>query len=430
MDLEALCKNASEAILDIAAQASDGFDRPDLDTEFVEPRNAVEATMAGYWQELLGVTKVGIHDNFFDLGGHSLIAVRLFRMIKKQYAVDFPISVLFEAPTIAQCASLVPDNGQETAETNADRDTAAMPAASKFVHLVTMHSGKDPTARPMFICAGMYGNVLNLRHLALALGQDRPVYGLQARGLYGDQEPHETFEEMARDYIAEMRMVQPEGPYLLAGYSGGGIAAYEIARQLQADGEEVAKLVMIDTPLPTQPMLSLRDRLTMKLQDLQRHKTAYLKKWLRDHIEVGKRKRRQREVVHEHGLTEQFNNERIEVAFRGALIRYQLQPYTGSVTLFRPKPIAFYRLSGGRGLLENRSIILTDNGWTPYLCDLSIVEVPGNHDNMVLQPNVSVLSAWMRETIGSKDRLPPKMENETKAGAKASSARPLMAESA
>ena len=83
----------------------------------------------------------------------------------------------------------------------------------------------------------MFGNVLNLRHLAHLLGTDRPFYGLQARGLYGDEEPHETFEEAAADYIAEMRTVQPHGPYLLGGFSGGGITAYEMARQLEADGE-------------------------------------------------------------------------------------------------------------------------------------------------------------------------------------------------
>ena len=90
---------------------------------------------------------------------------------------------------------------------------------------------------PFFLVAGMFGNVLNLRHLAQLVGSDRPFYGLQARGLYGDHQPHETFEEMARDYIAELRTVQPHGPYLLGGFSGGGITAYEMARQLAAEGE-------------------------------------------------------------------------------------------------------------------------------------------------------------------------------------------------
>ena len=100
-----------------------------------------------------------------------------------------------------------------------------------------MHQGEGGPRTPFFLVAGMFGNVLNLRHLAHLLGTDRPFYGLQARGLYGDEEPHRTFEEAAADYIAELRTVQPHGPYLLGGFSGGGITAYEMARQLEADGE-------------------------------------------------------------------------------------------------------------------------------------------------------------------------------------------------
>ena len=110
----------------------------------------------------------------------------------------------------------------------------------------------------------MFGNILNLRHLAVQIGQDRPVYGLQARGLYGDQSPHETFEEMARDYLAEVRQVQPHGPYFLAGFSGGGIVAYEMAQQLVVEGE-TAKVVLLDTPYPEEVDLSVADRVTMRL---------------------------------------------------------------------------------------------------------------------------------------------------------------------
>ena len=133
-----------------------------------------------------------------------------------------------------------------------------------------MDSGKDRARKPFFLCAGMFGNILNLRHLAVHIGADRPVYGLQARGIYGGQAPHETFEEMARDYLAEVRAVQPHGPYLLGGFSGGGLVAYEMAQQLRADGEETALLVMLDTPYPDVATLSVQDRVIMKLQDLNR----------------------------------------------------------------------------------------------------------------------------------------------------------------
>src|SRR5204862_7058623 len=106
---------------------------------------------------------------------------------------------------------------------------------------------------PFFLGAGMFGNVLNLRHLAHLIGQERRFFGLQARGLYGDHTPHETFEAMAADYIAELRSAQPKGPYLLGGFSGGGITAYEMARLLKSQGETIALLVLLDTPLPISP---------------------------------------------------------------------------------------------------------------------------------------------------------------------------------
>src|SRR5690554_5798698 len=162
-------------------------------------------------------------------------------MVRKAWAVDFPISVLFEAPTVAACAALIAER------TGATGEDAPRPAPGRFAHLVAMHEGEGGPKRPFFLVAGMFGNVLNLRHLAQLLGQDRPVWGLQARGLFGDAPPHRRLDEAARDYIAELRQVQPHGPYLLGGFSGGGITAWEMARQLQAEGEEVALLAMLDT---------------------------------------------------------------------------------------------------------------------------------------------------------------------------------------
>ncbi|UIY28991.1 thioesterase domain-containing protein [Neorhizobium galegae] len=241
---------------------------------------------------------------------------------------------------------------------------ASLPTTTaKPVHLVLMNPGRNAKATPLFICAGMFGNVLNLRHLAMTMGADRPVYGLQARGLYGDHEPHATFEEMAADYIAEIRTVQPSGPYLLAGYSGGGITAFEMARQLQDTGEEVSQVIMLDTPMPRQPGLGLRDRISMKLQDMRRHKMRFVGAYLRDRRAYQEQQRAKFELEHQGESPEYFNNVRIEMAFRRALLRYDVRAYSGKVTLFRPKPDIFYSLGGGRYLKQNRDVLLPDNGW-------------------------------------------------------------------
>ncbi len=373
------------------------FSRPDAGANFVAPRNDIEAKLAEFWTELLGIQKVGVNDDFFDLGGHSLIAVRLFRKVKSAFAVDIPISALIEAPTIAQCAELlaelVPSTSNDTTETATS--TVARP---QFRHIVQMHQCKTFGRTPFFICAGMFGNILNLRHLATQIGKDRTVYGLQARGIYGDEQPHETFEEMARDYLAEVRVVQPTGPYLLGGFSGGGLVAFEMARQLNLAGETVAQLIMLDTPYPEHSPLTAIDRALMKWQDLQRDGSAFLANWIRRRI-AWERARLHKDQNPAPLSNEQFHNAAIEAAFYRALGRFVGQPYAGSAINFRPVPEVAYRVTGGRLLDFNRSLVRADNGWSPIIAKLRMIQVPGTHDSMVLEPNVRVLAAIIREEL-------------------------------
>ncbi|MEX0279108.1 MAG: SDR family NAD(P)-dependent oxidoreductase, partial [Ruegeria sp.] len=190
LDLTGLIAQAGDSNSD-AGGSDQKFQRPELDSDFVAPENDIELRLAGFWQELLGVDQIGVEDSFFDLGGHSLIAVRLFAQIRKAYNVDFPISILFEAPTIRKCAELIAARGVPT-EGGSSEAAEAAPAAPerRFTHLVPMHSGEGGPKTPFFLVAGMFGNVLNLRHLAHLIGTDRPFYGLQARGLFGDEDPH------------------------------------------------------------------------------------------------------------------------------------------------------------------------------------------------------------------------------------------------
>ena len=248
----------------------------------------IERTLVGFWEDLLGVSQVGVEDSFFDLGGHSLIAVRLFVMIKKAYRVEFPISVLFEAPTIAKCAALIAE--RVGAEPSHGGDDASVEAAAKlpqrrFTHLVAMHDGEGGPKTPFFLVAGMFGNVLNLRHLAHLIGHRSAVLrAAGARALWRRGRRIAAFPRPQRDYIAELRQVQPHGPYLLGGFSGGGITAYEMARQLEAAGEEVALLVMLDTPLPMRPPLSRRDGALIKWQEIRDRGVGYFGDWARNRL--------------------------------------------------------------------------------------------------------------------------------------------------
>lgn len=412
LDLDGLVAQAGAATAQEASE-SQSFERPELDGDFVAPSTATEEALAAHWEKLLGVSPIGVEDSFFDLGGHSLIAVRLFAMIKKDWGAQFPISVLFEAPTIAKIAALIDERtGGRVATTEAGtqkRDEE--PRKQGFTHLVALNRSESKTA-PLFIVAGMFGNVLNLRHLAQQLGPDQPVYGMQARGLMGEDEPHMSVEEAAADYIAEIRQVQPHGPYRLSGFSGGGITAYEMAHQFEAMGETVDLLAMLDTPLPVRPALTRRDKALIKLAEFKRKGPAYFKEWALNRLQWELTKRQAQ------GDSGQgFNNHKIEMAFRHAVAKYELKPWDGHMLLFRPPLDRHWAVSGGRFVSAEREYVFDDNQWSPWVPDTRVIEVPGDHDSMVLDPNVAVLARYLSEEIARLGaHKPERTEPATKPG--------------
>lgn len=370
---------------------------PDADIELVEPADAIERTLAGFWQELLGVRRIGVRDNFFDLGGHSLIAVRLFARIKKTYRVEFPISLLFEAPTIERCAAAIRQALQADAHVEA---LAPVSPKARYTHMVAMHPGQGGSKTPFILVAGMFGNVLNLRHLAHLLGNERRFFGLQALGLNGTQKPHESFEEMASAYLAELREVQPSGPYLLGGFSGGGITAYEMALRLTEAGEEVALLAMLDTALPHSPELRPNERARIHWERMRSRGPAYVTEWARDRLRWEIAQFRNGRPGNENIVMPfELRSKEIGAAFRRALGRYELRAYPGVVTLFRPKLDVAHVLAPGRMTNAQREFLFHDNGWGAHAAGVDVHEVPGDHDSMVLEPNVRVLAAKLRKCI-------------------------------
>jgi thioesterase domain-containing protein/acyl carrier protein len=203
--------------------------------EYAPPATPVEQTLVPLWEQALGVSPVGLHDNFFELGGHSLLALRLFVRIEQELGVNLPLSVLLKDPTPAYLAQLI--------EGRAD------PVSWDCLVPIQPRGWR----RPFFGVHGVLGNVLFWRRLAQKLGNDQPFYGLQAPGLDGLSDPPASIPELARRYLAEIRHVQPHGPYALGGYSLGGEIAFEMAQQLVASGEEVALLVLFDTSNPQRP---------------------------------------------------------------------------------------------------------------------------------------------------------------------------------
>ncbi len=244
----------------------------------------------------------------------------------------------------------------------------------------------------------MFGNVLNLRHLAHLLGSDRPFYGLQARGLYGDEDPHRTIPDAARDYIAEMRQVQPHGPYMVGGFSGGGITAYEIAQQLTAAGEEVAAHRACWTRrCRCARRLSRRDRIMINWLNLKEQGVGYVTTWAKNRIAWEIRKRRGHADEAEEG--QQFHDATIEAAFLESVAAYQVAPWSGPISLFRPPQLGQWQVAPGRLVDKHRHYLYPDNDWTRYAPGIEIFEVPGDHDSMVLEPNVRVLAARIKRVL-------------------------------
>jgi acyl carrier protein len=184
--------------------------------------------LIGLWQRLLERTTVGPDDNFFDLGGDSLLAVALFAAIEEQASLKLPLTTIYDAPTPAALAAIL--NFKFT---------------PKFSPIINLRSGK--TFPPLFIVGGAGGNAMELALSARYVAGDRQVYGVQARGLDGVDHPHRRVEDMAEYCMASIRELQPRGPYLLAGLSFGGLVALATAHRPIASGEDVALLALLDT---------------------------------------------------------------------------------------------------------------------------------------------------------------------------------------
>ncbi len=195
------------------------------------PRDKVEAQLAELWEAAFKRRPIGIHQNFFELGGDSLLAAQLFAQIEKRFHLDLPLALLLEAPTISQLGRIISQG-------------RVAPTNSSLVPIQT--SGTKP---PLFCVHGHMGEVFYCRNLSRSLGPDQPLYGLRSQGLGGEL-PHETIDDMAAHYLEEVRKVQPQGPYQLSGFCLGGMVAFEMARLLNAQGEDVALLVLFNAPAP------------------------------------------------------------------------------------------------------------------------------------------------------------------------------------
>ncbi|MHC5675769.1 non-ribosomal peptide synthetase [Nostoc sp.] len=378
-----------------------------IDKAFIAPRTPTELTLAKIWVEVLNVERVGIDDNFFDLGGDSLLTVRLLKQINKQFEYELPLSSLFLNPTI------------ESLATSLSSETDSLP----WSPLVPI---QPAGSNPAFFCVHpIFGVVFPYYELANHLGKNQPFYGLQPIGLDGKTPPLTNIEDMATYYIEALRRVQPKGPYFLGGWSFGGWVAFEMAQQLQKSGEEVALLAVLDTLAPIPGNIpSLGNSFKFMLTTVARYIWPFFLDYLYLIIAIAKNRinsltsrfsnfnkiRRSLPknlfsnfILKEDATVKVISEEsklrllselairpmlRVFYANSQAVLNYVPQTYPKRINLFRTKV---------QSTIVNEDASM---GWDQLIVGgTEIHHIPGNHLTMLRKPHIQVLAAQLKACI-------------------------------
>jgi amino acid adenylation domain-containing protein len=215
--------------LDRHALRATPSERPDLGTAYREPRDDVERRILSIWESLLDVRPIGVADDFFELGGHSLLAASMLIQVEEATGVAVPMSDLVDGATVESVADVV-----RRGEPERPRST-----------VVVLQEG-EPGRAPLVWCHDLHGSAFRFQALARALGPDQTMVAFESPFLAAEPPPFRSIETLALAYASDLTRRFPEGPYLLGGYSFGGILAFEVAQQLLRDGHQVALLAIVD----------------------------------------------------------------------------------------------------------------------------------------------------------------------------------------
>jgi thioesterase domain-containing protein len=394
-------------------------DRADrvISREFASLQTPTEATLARLWGDVLGLKQIGRHDNFFELGGHSLLATQLVTRIRQTFQIDLSLRRLFETPTLSAVADFIDytQTGTEHVTISVEKhltiNTLPTPARSQPLppHLITLQP--EGTRRPLFLIHPLAGLVFPYYELALQLGIDQPVYGLQSIGVAGEASPLTRIESMAEHYLAAIRQVQPEGPYQLAGWSFGGTIALEMAQQLHQAGQSVDLLAIIDTRLYSTRFATFWHGSRVFLTSMLPHLGPYISDYL--HLPSGTSHPQQTEqqssrffsklmalfqMAEPNGQTKLPNLKRSEFkrllqvfhANVHADSRYKPQTYPGKVTLFQTAT-SHQDPTWGWGHIAAHGV--------------EFYHIPGHHMNLLRSPQVQVLAEKLSACLSQPDEV-------------------------
>lgn len=339
--------------------------------KLAEPTDMLEARLVTIWENALDVRPIGVRHNFFELGGHSLVAVRVMQRMEEAFGMNLPIATLLQAPTIEQFAQIVRRRGW----------------SSPWSSLVPIQGTGSQT--PLFCVHGAGANVILFRQLAQQLGSNQPFYGLQAQGVNEKYACHTRVEDMASHYIREIRSVQPKGPYFIAGYSFGGMIALEMAHQLLAESEQPSTVILFDTlctAAKSTPFANDVTSVPIVLRKIfrapSRERSAYLSRFATAPVRAGRR------WLHVMRLPRRIK--KVRKACLEASRLYTPQAYPGRLILFRSNHEPLNRVGDPYA------------AWNAYaLHGLESYEIEGNHENILLEPQVRFVAEQLRKCLNS-----------------------------
>jgi acetoacetyl-CoA synthetase len=348
--------------------------------EAAEPaQQSVEMIVQSVWERVLSRRPIGRDENFFDVGGDSTRAMQVFAQLERAVGTSLPISILHQAATIAKLSRLIEQHG--------------VPSTDTLVLL-----GENSGPQPFFIVHGLGGHVMELRSLVRAVDYPGPVYGVQARGVAGEAQPERSVDEMARTYLGAIRALQPRGPYLLGGYSLGGLVAVEMARMLLAEGERVLPLALLDTFIESK---------YWRTSDWMKMLWYKLHEFLATAHGAGLRELR-------HNSAKRFAYLAVHLLRHYDILRFatwypdgiELPPTLRAVkeagleasAAYTPRfldhPVHFFKAANGHYDWCDPATI-----WSPYVRSMKVTVVPGDHSGMIVPPNRDALAEALREFL-------------------------------